>query len=551
MHPSLLISEIVVEILKLIRARNRKGDLVALALTCRAMLEPSLDALWCDIRSFDILIRLLPAKVLGNLVDWGTVDDLRELDSGTGTDSVGTFDAVGFVCPLTSADWERFRFYAKRVKALHIFDKEYLAHGYGSKGIFRALNMHHSTQALLPHIAKLTWYVRDANDFTKLMPLCGPKLQQLSLIFSLVQYPRPPSEERMLWGSMILSNLKYSCPYLAEVCIYGEDTHEFKEHVIHVSYAICALPHIRSFVSDKRVLDRAFRHLAVMPTLQKLCIYMWREELPSLLALPASHFQSLEDLELKDVSLDWAIEMFQTMRDQPLRRLKLIFSPHADERMEANSGNVLLTAPFHSFFQALHKYCDHKALRTLVLRTRGFRPGSTVIKLETFRLLFAFGGLEMLELDVAVLLKQTFDNAFIEGLSSSCRKLKFLRLNCPYAWDQAGSAITLDGLSPLAKYCPLLEVLDTDMELQQSTIPEAELRRTGDAGHAIAQNAHHLPRLQISMSQCPGEFHQVMAILQHIFPNMADITAGSERYLNDSGRPFGWTRTALAPTQPI
>ncbi|GJE95675.1 hypothetical protein PsYK624_118610 [Phanerochaete sordida] len=100
MHPALRAKQIVKAVADEVGAKNGR-TLVSMALACRALFDPAMDTLWCDLGDPMRLIHILP----------GHRFDLKR-------DDLTGYTIVEIIEKPSEADWQRFSDYTRRVKML-------------------------------------------------------------------------------------------------------------------------------------------------------------------------------------------------------------------------------------------------------------------------------------------------------------------------------------------------------------------------------------------------------------------------------------------------
>ncbi|EIW78123.1 hypothetical protein CONPUDRAFT_167198 [Coniophora puteana RWD-64-598 SS2] len=165
MHRCLLILEVISEICLYLSDQDSHRSLASLAQTCHALQDPALDHLWRTLVGFAPLVKCLPNDM------W------IEVDKGSGTKS------LTISRPLRSAEWTRFRTYARRVHGLVHHDKidpDSYTHIHSS--VFIALGSPVIPGPLFPELRCLVWNdIENEEAFRFLNVALGEKTQVVQI----------------------------------------------------------------------------------------------------------------------------------------------------------------------------------------------------------------------------------------------------------------------------------------------------------------------------------------------------------------------------------
>ncbi|KAI0740561.1 hypothetical protein C8Q76DRAFT_608386 [Earliella scabrosa] len=193
--------------------------LAALARTCRTFLEPTLDVMWRSQLTVGPLVRTLPSDAIQ--------EEVRIVGP------VSIYDIVRITRPLTTSDWERFDYYARRVTSLGYFMTEFpdqdltrwVAHNYYpcrhpvSSQVMARLCLYRRRSALLPNLVHLRWCNHDLPNVEYIPMFLGPKLATLSLAFHPEWIKRDPMLPNRLYDMVprILDAAHALCPSLNDL----------------------------------------------------------------------------------------------------------------------------------------------------------------------------------------------------------------------------------------------------------------------------------------------------------------------------------------------
>ncbi|KAJ8463529.1 hypothetical protein ONZ51_g10197 [Trametes cubensis] len=162
--------------------RSKNATLGRLARTCRAFLEPSLNALWKNQLTLGPLVQTLPIDAYEEVV--------------VHTQAITEYHLV-LKRPLVPSDWSRFDYYAARVQSLGYFlvefeDTEAVSWSTPSErprerevdvDVVWQLCMQRRRRWLLPNLIRLRWNIYDVPYTSYLSLFLGPKLTTFAIAF--------------------------------------------------------------------------------------------------------------------------------------------------------------------------------------------------------------------------------------------------------------------------------------------------------------------------------------------------------------------------------
>ncbi|KAH9922099.1 uncharacterized protein B0H18DRAFT_527284 [Fomitopsis serialis] len=483
--------------------------LQALALTCRAFHEPALDVLWSLQEGLSHLVECLPTDL------WTILDDRH-----------GTLTLNEPTRPTTHQDWERLEFYARRVRSLRYGPRKsplnpYLRMSRVLSGkLFRWLLSSSPSHHLLPRLRFLEWYGSDIPfDYVdSAHMLFGPQLYMLD-IGSCLQ---------------MLVHLHRRSPDIQDLHIHpdgngGPDS----DHQPIPRDILTSLTPLRSLTLESFSpfdID-VLAGLSTLPHLTEVKIVIatiTRQDKRSLLETDYPAAQSLEFRALKSITLVLSFmtelsTILSVCRFPRLRRLNLTSfwgsEPHA----------------FDEMLQVIHDCCSHGVLETIQIHTvpgqlTHLEEGIQVITATSLSRLCAFRRMRKIWLLTEMYI--ALDDYLLEEMAMAWPCLESLRFQS-MAEDSwlIQNAATLEGLVPLARYCPSLKSLTIDVDPSDTFIsPHAEpggghcnrVLRSIDFKQPFATDIYNVA--------------EIGAFLYAIFPNLQAINEYDSTMTSDCWR---------------
>ncbi|KAF5313412.1 hypothetical protein D9611_008515 [Ephemerocybe angulata] len=154
--------------------RDRK-DVLAVALSCRALLEPALNRLWYTLPSFKPIMTTLPAG-------------LWNVEKKGGPNVFSKWMIVGLRRAITPTDLDRYMgFYAHRIREVRLWNLRMIWTPEAWHGLQMATNWKHG--ALSPSALKVSWALTKETNFTLPADMLDPSFP----FFSLFLGPRTTS----------------------------------------------------------------------------------------------------------------------------------------------------------------------------------------------------------------------------------------------------------------------------------------------------------------------------------------------------------------------
>ncbi|OCH96403.1 hypothetical protein OBBRIDRAFT_822380 [Obba rivulosa] len=330
MHRCWTIPELTRLITEQLDPRRRKTDrpaLAALARTCRALLDPSLDVLWRHQDTFARLVWLLPEDAIRFVMpdaEWKHCFMLINTR------------------PLLPIDWSRFNFYAPRVKSVgainwlplnsasdspyhHTLEVAQSSVLTLSESIYEAFK-EHLPCPILPHLQELQWVVPGIlfDNFHYVQLFLTPVMKRLYLA---IEWPEDQEE----YGDFlieIIGVLPRCCPYLQELHLFNGNP--FVSEAL--GEIVSQLVNLRSiafwYMGDQ--LENLLDKLRELPHLRSLHLRGSED-----LVVPAGIGKAftLHRLTLDCMKYGAIMDLLSFMQPGPLKYLKVEFYdiPRSDE----------------------------------------------------------------------------------------------------------------------------------------------------------------------------------------------------------------------------
>ncbi|KAJ7760214.1 hypothetical protein DFH07DRAFT_816633 [Mycena maculata] len=437
-------------------------DLVALACTCKTFQEPALDLIWRFETSLRRFLNLFPedAFIRGEKGDW--------------------FRVVRPLRPLVKADFERFSFYANRVRSF-VFPEENTQH---LDEILGAMAPCLSAGCLFPNLRSINF--RHA-DVSWIRFFISKKLTEI-----WHQYRKPCAGLAFIApAAPILEHLSISSPW-----------HQGVDEDIPVVSALVQQTRQLFYLSTRTLSWDALVHLSNMLSLRRLTLH----EL-ALDAQPMTRLGPFTRLENLDFQIAPTSRLFGFLRllSTPLA----IKSFHIGVRddIAAGSGRI---------HDMLADHLDHTCLCDIRLSIASYSPAEHIQTISRSALLrlHVFSNLTSLELHAAR--RITLTEGLLETLTRAWPRLEIFRLITQNTPDdpENQTKLPLRALQQFAKHCQRLRTLEIMFD---ATIP---LPPPEDEG--VVQTA--LTELRVSFSPISdSDTAQVAGYLFHLFPNIATL----------------------------
>ncbi|KAL1945381.1 hypothetical protein VTO73DRAFT_2232 [Trametes versicolor] len=433
---------------------------LALALTCRAFLDPALDQLWRRQLTLFNLAQTLPSNA------WEVYDDEK-------TNLDKTQRLIKTTRIIVPKDWARFNYYAAKIREL----------GYDPRAPFGTAELTLSTQRthgislefltsmiivrapyeLVPHVKRLRWTAHESllGIRPHVYMFLNAPLAALALEFPAHAEPPEPYYADAVFVRWTLQAVLEQCPAVREVDLTWT---QFEGYAGALSGFLRAVgSRLRAFVANVQAWkEEDLARLAGLPELRRTRLYLEGTHFPWLVqaeALPP--FPSLVDLTLDAPSLDNCTAFFRALGTCRL------------EKLTVNSSQRPTTSMLQEFCTVIAGCCTSSTLRALSLSDNGAvsmtapTRADCLITNQILLPLAAFPSLRALKLDLSGL--YALDDTLTAMILSAWPALEALSLGATYGWGQR-SALTITGLTQIVQCCPMLEQLCIAMDASRDTM---------------------------------------------------------------------------------
>ncbi|KAI9061388.1 hypothetical protein FKP32DRAFT_948570 [Trametes sanguinea] len=437
---------------------------LALALTCRAFLEPALDQLWRRQLTLFNLVRTLPSDC------WETYQDKKYKNYDGNKLTVIKTTRV-----IIPNDWMRFDYYADRIKEI----------GYDPRAPFGTDELPGSRKAavpddfvnamfivrlpfeLVPNVKRVRWTTHELKVMIRphVYMFLNPPLTSLVLDFH--DAPLDPGRDWCPDARLIKYTLKAiteQCPSFRDVEILWKPHEGLAESVWDF---MKATPAVRTLVlTAQDWTDEMLGHLASLPKLRKTRVYLSSTSFSWLRKVPEwPPFKALTDFTLEAPSLEYCIDFFTAIRDAYLQKFTVI---------SADRPSALLLMRFTTNLWArvepngLRSLCITDTDRSPISQDA---PGDHIVGTDALLQLRFFTNLREFTLDLSSMYE--LSSTFIDSLLGKFPSLEKLSLGEGYGWGQRSSLGFAD-LAKVVEVCPMLEQLCISIDAaqhEQAAIP--------------------------------------------------------------------------------
>ncbi|KAH9919402.1 uncharacterized protein B0H18DRAFT_636211 [Fomitopsis serialis] len=514
MHRALAVPELLFLIVNEANSDDDEGPprvsvlstLLALALTSRAFLDPALNLIWSAQSSLGHLVQCLPT-------DLWTVSGDEHLILKEPTR------------PTTHQDWERFDFYARRVRELISDSDEHHFAGRPSRVISESLFfwLHSSRPGhlLLPNLSTLSWGSSiPSGYYGSVHLLCG---QQLSTFHIGGSTPRSTSDVI----AQALLHLPQRSPLVRElriILVENGTAIQPVQPILGDVFASLKRLQILSLQSELPMPFSAFAMLASLPHLTQLKLVSEDGAIMTSVPLKTGRadltFRALEEMTLTSSPMDSSVDVLSSCQ---LPRLKYIY---INSEIAADPDTIVRV------LQLLHERCSHTVLEGIDVHNVDYISAGEQVReairftAATMRRLCDFHRIRLFDLHTDLLI--VLDDEVIKQLAMSWPRLEFLHFLSAndHPWHTP-TATTLKGLVHLARYCPSLRLLTIDLNASDSDVS----LRTKPGGGIRNQT---LRRVTFGHSPALGNTAKIAAFLFAIFPNIISINDDDEVPIEES-----------------
>ncbi|TFK45390.1 hypothetical protein OE88DRAFT_1788708 [Heliocybe sulcata] len=478
MHKSLRILEILAAIARHIdddadqcedvAMTERAASLHAMAVTCKAFVDPALTVLWRQGSSLGDLVRCMPEDL------WSR-------------------DAAGHIHlqrPIRQSDWDRFHYYAMKVQSIRIGCNE-------TRTTILALNTENGP--LLPNLRELTWDIsRNNPGLTYISSFLSPGLRRLTLQLGVA--PSLLCHD----ARYFLDLIQIAAPLLKEI-IFVHCPNNTSSQKIPLIAGGLQLDRLRTFRWPTPLTKHDVGLLGTLPHLEVLEIYM----MPRLEASPDTRFAllskdsypALRQLVLKAHYLEHCLNFIDALQSSRIQILELACEDISYDglgRLDACLNGAGSTSSLRVF------------------RISGY-AGNNPDHPAPWRALTAFSSAKHLEeLDIGLKISFALEDDFIQELVVNWPRLKYLRLGIsPFSSrSMYGGGPSLQSLVHIANNCPLL----TSLIMSVDDVPDTTL-----SVEAMQPYATNLQSLHVGSSHIHDPVRAAM-LLSKLFPRLTVVT---------------------------
>ncbi|KAJ7618468.1 hypothetical protein FB45DRAFT_1063130 [Roridomyces roridus] len=454
--------------------------LVALASTCKALLEPALDAIW---------------KAQDSIVPWLAClpEDLFNMRPALATEE----DPLLLERPFAIDDWRPSDLNAARVEILTFeYDARF-------QEIFKALSIAFPFGSLFPRLRSLSW-TSESNceeDFIHVRVLLTPTLLSIAVSYM-------PT----VINCSIRSTLTRSCPRLVHVSVQIPD----RSHSIGLDEPSLAsnsqfaqsLRRIKS-LSVPTVSRAAILHIGRLPDLAFLCMdNLLGTELPYVHnGEPRTFFPALRVLHVHRLDIETAIQLIQ------------MGSKFQMESLDFRWNEALSRREMEEFYNLLAEFCSHTALVNLrfgLIQDPAIPSLEFVINTRLLQILFCFCNLT----SVSLTSPYTFDidDFTLMDAARAWPRLERLELDTLSHHPRQRHKLTLQSLYAFALYCPRLRVLQIQVDATETCTMACQLPQ-------YPPPHNQLTKLYITHSDISKSAVNAIAdVISTLFPDLRAVT---------------------------
>ncbi|KAF7979697.1 hypothetical protein HWV62_41028 [Athelia sp. TMB] len=296
-------------------AEKTNRSLANIAVVCRSWLEPALDRLWK--RQYELLplLKTLPSH------KWNI-------------DRYHSFTIVG---ALNSRDWNRWDYYASRMRHLSILPRNF------TQDLYSILHSRSQSGPLFRHLTSLEWRsysLAQPNLFSTIVPFINNSLKHLLIIFPYSEDGNEGHE-----AAQLLSTLPTQTPALKLLSVKGSS------HVANAAFeAVCSLSHLETLYTEDFGIPQVYLvPLARLNNLRRLSLTLNKYTHLTNPAAVVPAFHSLEAIYLDTTEPFYAtLFILKFLTGAPLREFTLKFPHflHPDAAMHlASAMTALQRAP--------------------------------------------------------------------------------------------------------------------------------------------------------------------------------------------------------------
>ncbi|CCM04262.1 uncharacterized protein FIBRA_06431 [Fibroporia radiculosa] len=486
MHHALLTPDIIVLIVaQFLPTEGQFTDycsLAALARTSHAFHEAALNALWHTQIGIVNLIKCMP------------LDLWEEIMSG-----------LKFVRPVVPNDWERFDYYAYRVRSVLAYraisspERERMISPVRLlDDVYIAIRQCRPSAPLLPNVQTLSWSrLFHVTSFPFIEMFYGPQLSSLTLLsFDISCAETLP----------LIARIPKLLPELCKLSLHlwpgiGRDVGGRPNSFAVPPGTLSALRNLRELTlySDLPIpyYLEMFRYEAILNSREFV--------LPGPLILPPP---GLINLQLLSHTLSPCKSILELSHYSSLRYISVTASHDIPKLIGL-------------FFRALHDHCSHTALQELHITVGRIAINATDSRPEltsesaSFHWLYVFSSLQRLVVHLAP--NVHLNDRDLEDMAAAWPEIRELSFNREVIIVPPFSpAITWNGVVSLARHCHNLQTLGIDFNVSGSNVPQ------GDFSSDVIPN-RTVTTLILGHSSLGGDPREAVAAVLGLFPNLENV----------------------------
>ncbi|KAF8055244.1 hypothetical protein FPV67DRAFT_872971 [Lyophyllum atratum] len=381
--------------------------LAHLARTCRAFTEPALTVLWRNQATLGPLVEVMPCRILGR-------------KSGQ--------RKVRFIRPPGDADWARFEYYARKIRAFGSYHHKHSLPIHNE--VMMMLASYRPARCILPNLREITLQMSDSEDELSL-------LFAQCLLSSTIQHVWLIIDEERHASPTLISAIRRNCPNIQQLSL-KLSAPRHSTVVLALNDLMCTLPRLQTLIAPLPIPMDTLLHLSMLPSLGTLHmegIVFNGSQTIELLASQDNCFARLHSLLFSVSSLEEPTLVMNAVH-RPLSKLGVQLS-QIPASIQANN-----------FITAITRHPCRNSLRHLNISTNPpILDTEHSDDITNIHALFLLPGIESLELNCRPF-AAAVDDAWLATAAATWPRLSTLMIH-------SKTKSTLAGLMPLVRRCPL------------------------------------------------------------------------------------------------
>ncbi|KAF9462779.1 hypothetical protein BDZ94DRAFT_1322273 [Collybia nuda] len=474
-----------IEIVSLICGFLDTSTLASFARTARIFTEPSLNSLWKEQKDLVPLFQCFPPDL------WSRGPTVKK-------EVNVAWEVLTFRRPLGQNDWPRFNFYAHRIRKLEgVHPSRNQRRCDIHANVIAELMAYRPVRTFFPNLQTIVYsrsWIMDvaATPFGQF--LLGPCLTEVNIAVSDLPEHGDQGSSSL---EMMCVSLQRLCPNIKSLSFY--DLEQAPIRAMPAVYQLIRSQNHLEMLCMKSATpsEELLSHLSKIPVLHTLVF----------VRIPSTHMQFY-------TTRDGQFPCLHTFVFEAPNWIHAALVVTAMQRsFRSLSIRTLDTEPVSALGSFVDSLKWHPALKTLVylnVTARRLHLGTPPDPLQVphaLRVLFFCSTLQQLQLHSPAF--QDLDDVWLEGAANAWPALTALTITVAPA--QTASRITLKGLVPLIKTCPLL----TTLRLPLLAIPVDLKNLDGARNYAVTKLA-----LEHSVITLPGLVFRTLIVM---FPNLSGI----------------------------